>query len=242
MISLYSGTPGSGKSIHLAERLYYRLRSGKAVIANFPLKLEKVHKKKKLPFTYISNEELTPYNLIKFSYDFFKGKSIREGEILLVIDEAQILFSNRSWNDSRRPAWLSFFSQHRKYGFEIIMVAQFDGMIDRQIRSLIEYNLIHRKASNFGIGGKFISLFGLGKLFVAVKVWYPLGEKVGSEFFRAKKKFYQIYNTYYNFLEQGKQDKIVFSIESSGPAASAVSEEIADAAGLDDEIEEMQAI
>lgn len=242
MISLYSGTPGSGKSLHLAERLFYRLRSGKAVIANFALKLEKIHKKKILPFTYISNENLTPYNLIKFSYDFFKGKRIREGEILLVIDEAQILFSNRSWNDSRRPAWLSFFSQHRKYGYEIIMVAQFDGMIDRQIRSLIEYNLIHRKASNFGVGGKFISLFGLGKLFVAVKVWYPLGEKVGSEFFRAKRKFYHIYDTYYNFLEQGKTDKFNFSIESSEPAVSAVSEEIADAAGLDDEIEEMQAI
>lgn len=242
MISLYSGTPGSGKSLHLAERLYYRLRSGKAVIANFALKLDKIHKKKNLPFTYIPNEKLTPNNLIKFSYDHFKGKTIKEAEILLVIDEAQILFSNRSWNDSKRPAWLSFFSQHRKYGYEVIMVAQFDGMIDRQIRSLIEYNLIHRKASNFGIGGKFISLFGLGKLFVAVKVWYPLGEKVGSEFFRAKKKFYSIYDTYHNFLAQGNNESFAFSVESSEPAASAVSDEIADAAGLDDEIEEMQAI
>ena len=62
--------------------------------------------------------------------------------------------------------------------------------------SLIEYEWIHRKVSNFGIQGKIFSLLFGGKLFVAVKVWYPMKQKVGSEFFMYKKKFSDIYDTY----------------------------------------------
>jgi zona occludens toxin (predicted ATPase) len=72
-------------------------------------------------------------------------------------------------------------------------------MIDRQIRSLIEYNYIHRKVSNLGIGGKILSILSLGNLFVSVKVWYPLNEKVGSEFFQCRKKYYSLYDTYNTF-------------------------------------------
>lgn len=44
MIDLYSGTPGSGKSLHTAERLYYWLRIGKPAICNFDIDLKKVSK------------------------------------------------------------------------------------------------------------------------------------------------------------------------------------------------------
>ena len=41
-----------------------------------------------------------------------------------------------------------------------------------------------------------ISSFCGGKLFVAVKVWYPMKEKVGSEFYMYRKKYADIYDTY----------------------------------------------
>ena len=50
--------------------------------------------------------------------------------------------------------------------------------------------------SNFGIQGKLIALLFGGKIFVAVKVWYPLKQKVGSEFFMYHKKYSEIYDTY----------------------------------------------
>ena len=52
-----------------------------------------------------------------------------------LIGEAQILFNSRDWgsNSNKRMAWIKFFSQHRKYGYNFIMIAQFDKMIDRQI-------------------------------------------------------------------------------------------------------------
>lgn len=81
----------------------------------------------------------------------------------------------------------------------MVLVAQFDRMLDRQIRSLIEYEWIHRKVSNFGIQGKLISAFCGGKLFVAVKVWYPMKEKVGSEFYMYRKNMLT-YMTHMRFL------------------------------------------
>jgi zona occludens toxin len=38
-----------------------------------------------------------------------------------------------------------------------------------------------------------------GKLFVSVKVWYPLKEKIGSEFFHARKRYSQLYTSYDDF-------------------------------------------
>ena len=216
MISIYTGTPGAGKSLHIAQRIYYKLRANKVVIANFEINLEKVSKKKKdqLPFYEVPNDKLIPDNLIRFSQEYFtrEKKPVKEDTIFLVIDEAQIVFNSREWQHGlNRPQWLSFFSQHRKYGYEVVLIAQFDGMIDKQIRTLIEYNYIHRKVSNFGIFGRLFSLLSFGKLFVAVKMWYPLNEKVGSEFFKAHKKYYSIYDTFANFKRQDSPLKVAGS-------------------------------
>lgn len=195
MIYLYSGTPGSGKSLNVSRKLYYYLKS-KPVIANFYYNTDLIKTKKEIIYKEISNYELTPKVLKDFSINYFKNNKFKEGTILLVIDEAQILFNSRDWNKKGRDSWLEFFTQHRKFGYDIILVSQFDRMLDRQIRSLIEYEYIHRKVSNFGKFGKILSIFSLGQLFVSVKVWYPMREKVGSNFFRASKKYFKMYDSY----------------------------------------------
>lgn len=200
MISLYSGTPGSGKSLHIARRIYYSLLNGQRVYCNFDIN-RSLFKKKQIKFQYIPNWELTPQRLIDISNEYFAGRKRREDFLLLVIDECQLIFNAREWAARGRNDWLSFFTQHRKYGYEIVLVAQFDNMIDKQIRSLIEYEVIHRKLSNFGIKGKILSLLFGGRTFVAVKVWYPMSEKIGSEFFHASKKLFSLYDTYGTFAQ-----------------------------------------
>lgn len=197
MIYLYSGTPGSGKSLHTANLLYHRLKLGKPILANFDFRADMCGEKAQ--FLFIDNENLVPERLIWFSRNWFKCHKFKEGALTLVIDEAQILFNSREWNKVGRSEWLSFFTQHRKYGYDVILIAQFDKMLDRQIRSLIEYEYVHRKVSNYGVYGKIFSLFSGGSLFVCVKVWYPMKEKIGSEFFRARKKYYRLYDSYLDF-------------------------------------------
>lgn len=142
------------------------------------------------------NEQLTPGFLKRFSEEWFETHKFGEDKILLIIDECQLLFNAREWNQYGRAEWLSFFSQHRHYGYKIILVAQFDRMIDRQVRSLLEYEYCHRKMANFGFGGKVLSLVLGGKTFGIVQRWYPLKERVGFELIHARKRLYSIYDSY----------------------------------------------
>lgn len=198
MIFLYSGTPGSGKSLHQAANCWWRLRMGHPVIANYAINTSKI-KKCRGDFLEVDNDELTPALLCDYSREYFKTHPFKEGSIQLYIDEAQLLFNAREWNAAGRADWLKFFTQHRKYGYDVFLIAQFDRMLDRQIRSLIEYEVIHRKVSNFGIKGKIFSLLAGGNLFVAVKMWYPLKERVGADFFKFSKKYAALYDSYKDF-------------------------------------------
>ncbi|MCL2717166.1 MAG: zonular occludens toxin domain-containing protein [Lachnospiraceae bacterium] len=202
MISLYTGTPGSGKSLHLAERLYWRIKNKRGlVICNFEVALENIkgYGKHKSEFLLLDNDELTAVNIEKIVFDYAKRHNkpyVKEGEILLVIDECQLIFNSRDWQRGDRNGWLKFFTQHRKYGIDVILVAQFDRMIDRQIRSLVEYEWIHRKVSNFGFWGKLVAfIFAGGNLFTCAEIWYPMKEKISAYYFKGKQKYFDIYDT-----------------------------------------------
>lgn len=200
MLYLYTGTPGSGKSLHVARDIYDQLRyKHRPVIANFDINPE-VHNYERL-FTYVPNNLLDPKQLYKAAAGFWKNNSVKEDSILLVIDEAQLVFNSRSWQHSERMAWIEFLSQHRHFGYKCIFIAQHDRMIDRQIRALVEIEVKHRKLSNFGVGGKLLSLLFGGKLIAAVSYYYGLSEKVGTEWFRVKKRYTRLYDSYNRFRQ-----------------------------------------
>lgn len=198
MIYLYSGTPGSGKSLHMAQDIYWSIKNGHPVIANFDIDVYKI-KNPKGQFIYLDNMNITPELLIKFSKVYFHDHKFKEGYIRLYLDEAQLLFNAREWNKYGRKEWLSFFTQHRKYGYDVYLVAQFDKMIDKQIRSLIEYEYIHRKIKNFGAWGQIMNAAAGGGLILAVKRWYPIGETVGRELIRINRRYYSLYDTLNTF-------------------------------------------
>lgn len=201
MIYLYSGTPGSGKSLHQASNIYWWVKSGHLCIANFDVDKYSIPSRDEPKFYYVPNDQLTPELLIQASRLYFRDNKFKEGSIRLFIDECQLLFNAREWNTKGRKEWLSFFTQHRKYGYDIFLVAQFDRMIDRQIRSLIEYEVIHRKVKNFGKWGFVFNTLAGGNLFVAVKIWYPMKEKISSEYFKGHKRYFNLYNTFNTFDE-----------------------------------------
>ena len=220
MIYLYSGTPGSGKSLNTARQIYDALKNTrKLVITNFPINSSYIRKPSG-DLMCLENYQITPQLLKQLSYDHFKNrKKVKEGDIILVLDEAELIFNSREWQRTDRREWLSFFNLHRHFGYDVILIAQYDRMLDRQIRCNIEYELVHRKCSNFGIKGKLFSFFAFGQLHVCKKVWYPLKESVGAEFFRAKKKYYRLYDSYAHFAaEQMEQVEEPVSAEQS-PAA-----------------------
>lgn len=223
MIELYTGTPGSGKSLHCADVIYNRIMRGKTVIANFDINMSVFPKARRLG-TYIckDNWDLTPQWLMQYAVDQAKRSKnghIKEGQFLLIIDECQIMFNSRDWQAKNRMEWCVFFTQHRKYGFNIILITQYDRMIDRQIRALVEYHVIHRKINNCGLFGTIVGLLCGGKLFVAVSKWYSEKMSLGSQWFRFKRKYARLYDSYRIFSVSAEGDTPV----SAGgcPAAGA---------------------
>ena len=197
MIYLYSGTPGSGKSYHAVAVIAHKLgrRDKNRVIANFPLTGKKITSR----FEYWDNSEICISKLMQYARAHHRLGV--EGQTLVVIDEAQCVFNSRDWNgkgviysalkrqpDSRMD-WIKFFSQHRKFGFNVILIAQSDKMLDKQIRSLIEYDIKHIKMNN----GFF---FFLPTSFLAVEKWYGQRMKLGQEVIWYHKRIAAMYDSY----------------------------------------------
>lgn len=197
MIFLYTGTPGSGKSAHAARVLRNCLKRKQHTFANFLVNSDSEY------FHFVSNQDLQPKILYEFARSLFGDSQPKEGSINLFIDEAQLIFNSRTWNDANRLNWLEFFSQHRHFGFDVFLICQQDIMIDKQFRSLIEYEVKHAKVSQFSWLGSLMSCFGLLPLHVANSLLYSQKSmRTSSDFFLVTPSLRAFYNSYALFEQK----------------------------------------
>jgi len=202
-VNLYSGTPGSGKSLRAAYKLIEWLFMGRGAIANFPIDESYFYKKKhgKLvpkkmkigKFTYMDNESLTVDYLMQYARD--NHVPFKERQTLLIIDECASMFNSRDVKRSDRAKWIQFFQQHRKLGYEIILISQSDRLIDRQIRAFIEMEYKHRAMKNYKTFGWILSLL-CGGLFQCSEFWYGVNIKTNGFMFLLNRKKAKIYDSF----------------------------------------------
>lgn len=202
MITAYTGVPGGGKSLHAAQDILDSItKKGIPVIANFDVnrpKFKKVKFKRKQmgEYYFIPNAMLEPELLISFSSGHYRDHKFSESGILLVIDEAQLLFNARTWNDERRASWVYFFTNSRHFGYRVILICQFLEMLDKQIRSVIEIEVKHRNMGNFGFLGKMISIFAGGKLFACISYYVGLRQRIKVQYVFGRRHLYHFYDSY----------------------------------------------
>lgn len=162
MIEIMQGTPGSGKSAAAVARAILHLRKGGLVAANFSLvdgwadqvskrlvmsMLSKAHRYEKAKSYYNrfyrvnslpAIRALDPRTMAEGVYK--ENGSYMEGMGLLILDESQLVFNCRnSMSGSKNLDWVEFFTQHRKLGWNVLLIAHTIEMIDSQIRPLAEY-------------------------------------------------------------------------------------------------------
>lgn len=201
-IYLYSGTPGTGKSLHAANEIRFQLnrRKPRPVIGNFALSpLAPVRNDGW--FWHYDNQDLTPDLLMDFADDYWTNTNpnFREDHITLVLDECQLLFNSRLWTAKDRLAWLEFFSQHRKFGYKVIFIAQSAKMVDNQFRMLVEYEYMHRKVANLGIIGTLVGALFLNRLYMHINYYFQTSERLGMDWFVASNKDFAMYDTHARF-------------------------------------------
>ena len=197
LIEIYTGYPGTGKSLHVAQRVRSVARRGYPVISNVKYNLQRGKS------IYVPNNRLSPEALEKFALAYWQGKGqVKEGSILLVIDEAQLMLNSRDWQDSARMSWLGFFSQHRKLGYSIVLVAQTKDMLDKQIRSLAEEYVAHVRIDRMRILGPFIRILAFNHPVVLCSHRYAgvrqdsRDARLGSEYVIGRRSLYRVYDSY----------------------------------------------
>lgn len=176
MIDLYCGVPGSGKSctalfdgiMHLleggvlatnfrfvpdwAERLAsrsLRCRLGLADPVKYAFELKK---RCFLVGTQESIWELSKHASLATD----KKADLREGKILVILDECQFYFNSRNWEKNK--GFIEIFTQHRKMRLDFILIAHHVEMIDKQIRFLIEYETFFRNFTRIKMPIPFLSI------------------------------------------------------------------------------------
>lgn len=192
-IFIFTGTPGSYKSYHATDTIIDYLKSGRNVIANFPVDYKKVLKKEiKGEFIYIDNLSLTPQYLIEFAKEHHKKND--KCQTLVVIDEASIIFNSREFNRKDRTEWIKFLANHRHLNYNFILISQLDTMLDKQIRGLIEYEYKHRALKRYNFITWLLSKV-CGGLYMTLEIWYPCKMRIGSRFCKFHKKIASCYDT-----------------------------------------------
>lgn len=140
MIYLVTGQPGTGKStIAVTHAIEKYLANGRRVALNFPIDVGPAcaDRRSKLSSAVV---RVIPDRPTRADLDMigFGCETQREEDFgLLVIDEAGVWLSARSWNGSQREEIIDWLSQSRKRGWDIIIIAQGADMIDKQVRTAI---------------------------------------------------------------------------------------------------------
>lgn len=198
MIDVYSGSVGTGKSLHASRDIRYRLnrRNGGEVVANFALG-DNANVKHPERYHYVPNSELSTQWLYDFAESYYSTHDFSEKGILLVLDEVQLWLNSRNWQAKDRLDLLEFLSQSRKWGYRIILIAQSMDMIDNQVRMLVEYEYNHRRLGNMGMVGALLALPFGNRLFMHVcyYVCHNHKERLGADLFLASKRDFRMYDT-----------------------------------------------
>lgn len=168
MIEIIQGTPGSGKSAVSLVMGLSHLVDGGALACNFDLtpdwafdlaglnwrvrlgladRLERAAELRRRCFRIGTADTILDLSTRLSTCGLTtKYQAMREGKGLLILDEAQLLFNSRQWASNRQ--WIEFFTQHRKLGWNVLLIAHHIQMIDKQVRPLVEMESRFRNLKN----------------------------------------------------------------------------------------------
>lgn len=201
MIYMYTGVPGSSKSLHVTAEIVKNLKKGRNVIANlyFNDTLVKNCKGHFIPLNNLelvenafrfdrncrlSEHEKAYYSYILGLYNFaenFHYKNAQgdfyEHQTLLIIDECQNVFNPRKWNRNDRLLWVEFFTIHRHLGYDVILISQSEKNIDKQILRIVQTIVEHRNVREYKLFGRFLAFLCGGNLFVHIYKFAGMNKK-----------------------------------------------------------------
>jgi hypothetical protein len=138
---LLTGKRGQGKTLYALERIRRYMLAGRMVATNLDLNVDRIVS----AFNTVRPYRLPDHPAEQDFIDLPLGNpdptnDARNG--LLVLDEASTFLNSRSWDTDKkgRLKVIGWLAQSRKFGWDLLMIAQHANMLDSQIReSLFEH-------------------------------------------------------------------------------------------------------
>lgn len=204
MLDIYTGAPGSGKSLDMARVILRKISAGRKVICNTEIVLPETLAKFQKNLFCIENKDITPQFLWEFAERNHEPR--RESQTTVIIDECQLKFCQLAMkNKDMALLWLELFSQHRKIGFDFLLITPDarSGII-KEIRNNFESEVAHLKLSNYPTKSLFLMVILLIiqlspiEIFMRVIRWRGLPDKkyLVRHLFLYSPKYASIYDTY----------------------------------------------
>lgn len=230
MIALVQGPPGNGKSFYAIRKAAEALENGKCLATNVELApdayakiaarnpLRRFNKRARdKRARQLAAQTLVSENLQELFSIRLRGRG--EGRGVMILDEAHNWMNARAWSADDRAHIVRFFSQHRKLGWDVYLIAQDAEMIDKQVRALAEYIVSLRNLRRAKWAGVPISPVNL---FLAVWRWHATTTTVVKrEAFTLNyaKDLYDTYATSHGL--HGEHDDALWLPRQPDPTASA---------------------
>jgi len=156
MISYITGVLGAGKTFHGVRLAMDHLAKGGTVVTNVECCFERIQKMIALRSkVFIQQDQLRvfdPETTPEWESVIPWGES--EGVVLVLLDEAQLFYCSRDWAQTAaaNKRLLSFLSQSRKAGVDVIWITQEGENVDKQFRVLAEWELAIVSTAHLPLG------------------------------------------------------------------------------------------
>jgi hypothetical protein len=164
-VYIVTGVMGSGKTLAMVGRCRDYIEQGKPVVTNIALNLAKLVRRPPTAPVYIVPDRPTAADLLWVGSAHETGREELNGA--LVLDEAGAWLNSRQWADKGRQDFIDWMLHARKRGWDVYLVVQSIGMLDKQVREgLGEYHVICRRLDRLRIPvfGRLIELLSFGFL------------------------------------------------------------------------------
>jgi AraC-like DNA-binding protein len=135
---LLTGKRGQGKTLYALSRIRRYMMSGRMVATNLNLNVDKIVS----PLNRVRPYRLPDHPSEQDFIDLPLGNPDPKNDGmngLLVLDEASTFLNARSWDTDRkgRLKVIGWLAQSRKFGWDLLVIAQHANMIDAQIREAL---------------------------------------------------------------------------------------------------------
>lgn len=159
MIELYTGIPGSGKTLCAVEKMLTYLTNGGIVATNVELRRPGIRAYLRRKGYLLHPDQIVELDTVEKSRapQRYIPKGTKEVPNLIILDECAIHFPSREYQKTPKD-FFRFCLMIRRAHTDLIMICQRANQIDKQFRNLSQYRQHHtnlKRALNLPVLGRF---------------------------------------------------------------------------------------